>query len=166
MRFKSFNWSGTDSLKAGLGIALAAIALTVSFWLASPSLAADTKLNWNTDVNAGLEEGKRSHKYVLADVYTEWCGWCKKLDRETFSNEGMVKFLNAKFVCVKANAEDNGAGQKLAGQYRVSGYPCALVFDQDGKFIGKVSGYRDAKGYQDALDQLISNPPANPLADK
>jgi thiol:disulfide interchange protein len=145
-------------------LALAALIIGLSSWLASPSLSAE--LPWSKDVNEGLAEAKRAHKYALADVYTDWCGWCKRLDRETFSNDGMVKFLSEKFVCVKANAEDNGAGQKLAGQYRVSGYPCALVFDPNGKFIGKVSGYRDARGYQEALSQLMSNPPANPMAEQ
>lgn len=144
--------------------ALSAVVIGLVTWLASPSLAVE--VSWSKDVNAGLEQGKRDHKYVLADVYTDWCGWCKRLDRETFSNDGMVKFLSDKFVCVKANAEDNGAGQKLAGQYKVSGYPCALVFDQSGKFIGKVSGYHDAKAYQAALSQIMTNPPANPMAEQ
>jgi len=145
--------------------ALAATLLSMSTWLASGALSAES-LSWNKDVGNGLEEAKRNHKYALADVYTDWCGWCKRLDRETFNNEGMVKFLNERFVCVKVNAEDNGAGQKLAGQYRVSGYPCALVFDPNGKFLGKISGYRDARAYQEALSQLISNPPANPMTEQ
>lgn len=153
--------NGRKNLKVA---ALAQAAIALSAILASPALAGE--LNWNKDVDGGLKQAKDSHKYALADVYTDWCGWCKRLDRDTFSNEGMVKFLNEKFVCVKVNAEDNGAGQKLAGQYRVSGYPCALVFDQSGKFIGKVSGYRDPKAYEAALNQLMSNPPANPMAEQ
>jgi len=145
-------------------VAVAQVAIALAAWLASPALA--EALNWNKDVDGGLKEAKTNHKYVLADVYTDWCGWCKRLDRDTFSNEGMVKFLGDKFVCIKVNAEDNGAGQKLAGQYRVSGYPCALVFDQSGKFIGKVSGYRDPKAYEAALSQLMSNPPADPMAEQ
>ena len=143
-------------------VALAGVIIGLGTWLASPVLAG--ALDWK-DVDSGLKLGKETHKYVLADVYTDWCGWCKRLDKETFSNDGMVKFLNDKFVCVKANAEDNGSGQKLAGQYKVAGYPCALVFDQNGKFIGKISGYRDPKGYEAALTELISNPPSNPMTE-
>jgi thioredoxin-related protein len=109
-------------------------------------------------VDAGLQKAKSARKYALADVYTDWCGWCKKLDSDTFSNASLENFLNEKFVCIKANAEDNGQGQRLASEYRVNGFPCALVFDQSGKFIGRISGYRDAAAYEDALNHLIANP--------
>ncbi len=117
-------------------------------------LAAD--IHWR-DVNSGMEEGRRLHKYILADVYTNWCGWCKKLDRDTFSDQGLTEFLGEKFVCVKANAEDHGAGQQLARQYSIDGFPCALVFGYDGKLIGKIVGYKDAPGYQSALNDIISS---------
>jgi len=142
-------------------VALTGMIIGLGTWLASPALA--ESVTWKS-VDDGLKLGKDTHKYVLADVYTDWCGWCKRLDKEAFSNDGMAKLLNEKFVCVKANAEDKGAGEKLAGQYKVSGYPCALVFDQSGKFIGKVSGYRDPKSYEAALSELMANPPSNPMA--
>ncbi len=115
------------------------------------------QIHWK-DVKAGMEEGKAANKYVLADVYTDWCVWCKRLDKDTFTNESLIQLLNSKFVCVKANAEDNGAGQKLAGEYGVNGFPVALVFDQKGKLIGRVSGYKDAQNYEAALTSILSNP--------
>jgi thioredoxin-related protein len=105
-----------------------------------------------------MTEAKHNHKYILADVYTSWCGWCKKLDRDTFSDEALAEFLGQKFVCVKANAEDNGAGTRLSRQYNVSGYPCALVFNFEGKLIGRIVGYKDAANYQSALSQIIDKP--------
>jgi thioredoxin-related protein len=130
------------------------ITLTVLSFGALATLAYDVR--WH-DVNSGMEEGKRNHKYILADVYTSWCGWCKKLDRDTFSDQGLVDFLGQKFVCVKANAEDHGAGQNLARQYSVDGFPCPLVFDSNGKLIGRIVGYKDASGYQSALTDIISS---------
>src|SRR5580698_6652304 len=100
------------------------------------------------DVDSGFTKAKSIHKYVLADVYTTWCGWCKKLDRETFRDQGLIEYLNEKFVCIKANAQDNSSGQKLADKFGINGYPCALVFDSNGKLIGKVDGYKDAGNYK------------------
>ena len=114
------------------------------------------EIRWH-DVDSGMQEGKRAHKYILADVYTSWCGWCKRLDRDTFSDQGLTQFLDQKFVCVKANAEDHASGEKLAHQYSVNGFPCALVFNYDGKLIGRIVGYKDATGYQSALTDIISN---------
>jgi thioredoxin-related protein len=127
----------------------------------SPALA-DAPLTWSKEVDKGLQQAKTEHKYVLADVYTDWCGWCKRLDSQTFANEGVAAFLSGKFICIKANAEDKGEGTKLARKYKVSGFPCALVFDQSGKYIGKISGFFPPDEYQAQITKLIENPPAVP----
>ncbi len=139
-----------------IAITLLILALCGTFKAAQ----ADNQIHWK-DVNSGLQEGKSAHKYVLVDIYTDWCGWCKRLDRDTFSNQSLVQFLGTKFVCVKANAEDNGAGQKLTGEYGVNGYPCALVFDPNGKVIGRIVGFKDAQTYEAALTTILNNPSNN-----
>ncbi len=121
------------------------------------SAACAAEINWKK-VDPGMKEAKQLHKYLLADVYTDWCGVCKRLDKDTFSNPELTRFLGDKFVSVKANAEDGGAGQKLATDYSVTGYPCALVFDPFGKFIGRILGYKDAQEYQSALQDIIDHP--------
>ncbi len=119
-------------------------------------------IDWNKQVDKSLEQAKTEHKYVLADVYTDWCSWCKRLDEQTFSDKDMAKFLSGKFVCIKVNAEDNAEGAKLASKYNVKGYPCALVFDQSGTYIGKISGFLPPADYQKKVTQLIENPPSVP----
>ena len=44
-------------------------------------------------------------KPIIIDVYTDWCGWCKVMDRETYSNEKVIGYLNKNFYAVKFNAE-------------------------------------------------------------
>ena len=123
---------------------------------------ADTGVAWTKQVDKGLQAAKDEHKYVLADVYTDWCVWCKRLDQQTFSNDGVSAFLGDKFVCIKVNAEDHGEGTKLAQKYKVDGFPCALVFDQQGKFIGKIVGFLPPEEYQAKVTQIIENPPGTP----
>jgi thiol:disulfide interchange protein len=149
-------------------VQLAAISLLVGalviggFTLPSSPAHAESGIAWTKQVDKGLQQAKDEHKYVLADVYTDWCGWCKRLDQQTFSNEGVSSYLSGKFVCIKVNAEDRGEGTKLAQKYKVSGFPCALVFDQQGKYIGKIVGFLPPEEYQAKITSLIENPPANP----
>ncbi len=66
--------------------------------------AAKSKVNWLT-----LEEMHtayaREPKPILVDVYTGWCGWCKVMDRETYSNPAVADYINAHFYPVKLDAE-------------------------------------------------------------
>jgi len=118
---------------------------------ASPAPA----VNWEKSFAGGSDQAKRGHKYILADVYTDWCGWCKRLDRDVFTNSSLSAYLQKDFVCVKVNAEDPQEGSALAQQYQVTGYPCALVFSPDGKLIGRIEGYEEARDYISRLHEII-----------
>lgn len=119
--------------------------------------AISAELNWSSDLQEGIKKAGSQHKFVLADVYTDWCGWCKQLDKTTFQDSKMVDYLNGKFVCVKLNAEDHGQGTEAASQNHIEGYPTALVYDGTGKVVGKIVGYKDASGYEKALKDLVGN---------
>jgi thioredoxin-related protein len=61
-------------------------------------------LNWyaidDLDKMKNIEDKK-----ILIDMYTSWCGWCKVMDKKTFTDPNVVKLLNEKFVLIKFNAE-------------------------------------------------------------
>ena len=88
---------------------------------------------------------------------TDWCGWCKKLDKDVFSNATLAGYLNDKFVCVKVNAEDPKEGSTVAGTYKVNGYPCALVFSPEGKLLGRIEGYEAARDYKQTLESITNS---------
>jgi len=116
--------------------------------------AANGALQWQTSLSAASEQAKKEHKYILADVYTDWCGWCKKLDKDVFTNSAVISYLQKDFICVKVNAEDPKEGSTVAEKYRVNGFPCALVFSPEGKLIGKVDGYEEAAEYVASLKEM------------
>jgi thioredoxin-related protein len=55
--------------------------------------------------NEAIEANKTKPKKIIVDVFTDWCGWCKVMDRETFPNADVAKYLNDNFYPVKFNAE-------------------------------------------------------------
>lgn len=129
--------------------------------------AADGSIAWQNQMDKAQAEAKSQHKFIFADVYTDWCGWCKRLDKDTFANRDFANFAESKFVCVKVNAEDGAANQKIASDAKVNGFPCGLVFNSEGKLIGKIGGYMEPEDYKNALqgvlDRYAKNPNVNAL---
>ena len=118
-------------------------------------IAQANNLTWSKNFNESLEHAKREHKYVLVDVYTTWCGWCKKLDKDVFEDPNFVNYVKTKFICVKADAEDPTSGQELATKYGVSGFPTALVFNDKGNLVGTINGYNDTSKYIEKLGTFL-----------
>src|ERR1043166_1262050 len=55
--------------------------------------------------NEGYPIAQKQGKMILVDAYTDWCGWCKKMDRDTYTNSDVIKKLNQHFIIVKFNPE-------------------------------------------------------------
>lgn len=121
--------------------------------LASYSYAAIT---WAGNLNSGLKEAKAKNKPVMVDFYTDWCGWCKKLDRDTYTDPEVAN-LAKKFVCVKVNGDKYS---DLVSKYGVSGYPTILFLDAEGKKVDGIVGYVNASGMASKMNSVIAKRPA------
>ena len=68
------------------------------------SKTTNAKIKWYT-MEEAIKLNKKHPKKIFIDVFTDWCGWCKKLDATTFTNPVIVKYMNEHFYAVKFNAE-------------------------------------------------------------
>ncbi|MBI9075667.1 MAG: thioredoxin family protein [Desulfatibacillum sp.] len=91
----------------------------------------DSAIKW-TSLSEAQSRAKNSSKQVYFHFYTDWCGYCKKMDATTFKDPKVIKYLNDHFLSVKLNPEKGDDAKKLASQYRVRGFP-AHGFSADGQ---------------------------------
>jgi thioredoxin-related protein len=88
-----------------LNFALIIIFLTSFIGCKNSNQSSSSELNWLTVEEASkIAEGNNEKKFII-DVYTDWCGWCKVMDKKTFTDPELIKYLNEHFYVVKFNAE-------------------------------------------------------------
>lgn len=72
----------------------------------APSTAENNKeIHWITSIDELQAKMAQNPKKVYVDIYTGWCGWCKRMDVTTFSNPDLIKYMNLNFYAVKFDAE-------------------------------------------------------------
>jgi len=93
------------------------------------------------------ELAAKEHKIIFMDAYTSWCGPCKRMARDVFSDAKVGQFFNQHFINIKVDME-KGEGPRLAGKYRVRSYPTLLFLDEAGEVVHAAKGGRP-------IDQFI-----------
>jgi thioredoxin-related protein len=134
------------------------------------------RVKWYTFQEA-IALSKVKPKSIMIDVFTDWCGWCKKMDRETFTNPEIAKYLNENYYPVKFNAESydsivfggktyvnagSGFGQKSTHQFAVAllngqlSYPSIAYFNNNLVYLGAVPGYKSASELEIWLNYVVN----------
>lgn len=107
-------------------------------------------LSWQTDYKAALKQAVASNKPILVDFTgSDWCGWCIKLDKETFSQPEFAKYANEKLVLMEADFPQGKAqsaavkkqNDELQEKFNVEGFPTLVLLDKHGKEIARNVGY-------------------------
>ena len=106
--------------------------------LAPAALAGDGR--WLTSADAAFAAAREGDRYVLVDLYAEWCGWCKVLEREVFSSPEFRE-LTRDMVLLRVDVEDGGEGSELQVKYQAMSLPTTLILDASGVKVGEVKGY-------------------------
>lgn len=132
-----------------------------------------SELKWHSFEEV-LKLQEKNPKKVIIDVYTDWCGWCKKMDKNTYSDASIIKKLNEDYYFVKFNAEQKEDVQfrdktlRYKEEYKshelalslLSGkmsYPSTAFLDEDMNMLTVVPGYLTPKDLSPILDYFGKN---------
>jgi len=130
---------------------LTAIAIAILLMPAAP--AAAEEIDWASDYQAALTEARERDTLVMIKVYTDWCHWCKELDKNVFTDARVIE-LSKSIVNLKANAEDEGYGTQVAQLFGVQGYPTTLFVNGDGEEIDRIGGYLPAEDFLAEMNRI------------
>lgn len=116
---------------------------------APSSQSTATKSGWLTSYEKGQEEAKANNKLVLIDFTgSDWCGWCKLLDREVFSKPQFKEYASKNLVLVEVDFPKmkpvpdatRMENIRLAQRYQIQGFPTVVVVRADGQVLAQL-GY-------------------------
>lgn len=132
--------------------------------LLSISTKAQDQIKW-LKFEEAIAANAQSPKMLLVDVYTDWCGWCKKMDMDTFTDPKVIAQINGNFYAVKINAEDTSrtfefmgkeyTEAQMAAAMRVSSYPNFVIIEPTLQNIAQLPGYRGPDAFLAGLTELI-----------
>lgn len=148
--------------------------LIVGFTM-SNHLTAQNRIKWNTWEEV-LEKSKKEKKKIFIDIYTDWCGWCKKLDKTTFSEDDIAKYINTNYYAIKFNAEMDTPVQLKGKEYKFinngsrgyhelavellqgrMSYPSMVFLDEDFNMIQAIPGFQDVPTFEMIITYFGSN---------
>lgn len=135
-------------------------------------------INWMT-MNEALAAQKKEPRKIFMDVYTTWCGPCKLLDKNTFSDKDVIDYLNKNYYAVKFNAEGTedidyqdfvytnpnyqaerkgrNSQHLFAHALKVNAYPSVVFFKENGDLIQAIPGYRTPQELEIFLKMIHSD---------
>ena len=143
--------------------------LSLLIFAVSDIALAQSGIKWYTWEEGMVKSEKENKKFVI-DMYTDWCGWCKKMDSSTFSDPQIAHYVNTNYIAIKFDAEQKGnitfrgeehsfvkSGRRgyhtLAAKLtndRLS-YPTVVFLDENMDLIQAIPGFQDAKTFDPIL---------------
>ena len=152
---------------------LIALLITISL----PIFGNAQKINWMTFQEA-VKLNETTPKKIFIDVYTDWCGWCKRMDQTTFQNQEVVAYMNENFYAVKLDAEmsdtivfsgytfvNEGGKNGRKGTHQLAAallqgkmsYPSYVFMNEKNQLITVAPGYMEAKDFLPVLKYIGSD---------
>lgn len=104
-------------------------------------LSADDAIDWK---KLSLQEAqalsKETGKPIFIDISAVWCGYCKKMKRNVYTQDAVVSKVNEEYIALAIDGE-KGEGVELVKKHKVRGYPTQFILDAEGNILNRHDGY-------------------------
>ncbi|QNF35892.1 DUF255 domain-containing protein [Adhaeribacter swui] len=132
-----------------------------------PVKAKKGAIKWLTFEQA-IAQSKKEPRKIFIDVYTDWCGWCRKMEKGTFTDPALAEYVNKNFYAVRLNAEGKEPityegktftynAQKRAHELAFVllqgqlSFPTTVYLDENLKMLAPVPGYLDVPAFREII---------------
>jgi thioredoxin-related protein len=103
-----------------------------------------------------VTKAKKENKILFIDAYTSWCGPCKMMEKNTFTQKAVGDYFNANFVNARFDME-KGEGREIASKFGVRSYPTYLFLNGDGELVSQNYGYMEGSLFV-SMAQDVNSP--------
>ena len=118
----------------------------------------NAKIRWTESIPTAMKQHKDTGRPLIIYITADYCGYCRKMERDTWSDPNVVRRIQDGFVALKVDAEKH---EELLTRLEVKGLPATLLFDSEGQLIQTLSGYSRPSAVIELLDSVPAVVPAS-----
>lgn len=120
-----------------------------NLWAASNST---TRLQWYRELKAAHKVAVKTDRPMMIVFGASWCGFCHKLERETLSDAGLVKLIQARFVPVHLDFDKHRRTAEILG---VESLPATVILSPEAEILASDVGFASVKGFTELLEAAL-----------
>jgi thioredoxin-related protein len=124
--------------KSLLTLVLTTICLSVPSWVEAQYPQRSAEINWAQSPKVATSLARRSRLPIVAFITSDHCGYCRKMERNSWSNPTIIRQVESGFVPLKLHAARD---RRIVASLGIRSFPTTILFTPEGKIINKVSGY-------------------------
>lgn len=117
------------------------------------STASGDGIAWQPDIYTAIKTSSQENKSILLYLNADWCGYCRKMETETFTDSEVLKELGDAFLWVKLDGDKDPDGKRFKNKFSVRGYPAIFILDSEENELDRIPGYLPPDRF---LDMMIS----------
>ena len=120
---------------------------------AAPPLAKPVaEAAWHADLASARTEARREGRLILVDLYADWCGWCKAMERKVFETSKFRQHAQDQLVLLRVDTEDRAEGTELRRHYGANTLPTTLLLTEELTVVARIEGFMPLDPFFESLE--------------